>query len=165
MNKIKAILLIIIGMLIFPIAATTSHAGMFDRFKDIYEAPDRLQELQDQYESTKEMMEGQLETQREQLELSRQQAMDLLAQQEELMRSNERYQQQNEALLADNEALLAQMAQSEANRQAFYRKVGLTIGILLSMAAAYAVSVRIWRFAVWRKQGREGHDGHGVMLP
>lgn len=149
MQYSKAIIVVILTIILFPAAAAPSHAGVFDRVKGIYEAPDKLQELQQQYEATKELMEGQLEQSRHQMQ--------------ELLKANESYHRQNEALLAENEALLAKMEQAEASKKTWYKKVALAVGILVGLVAAYALSVRIWRYAVWRKQGRE--EQQGVMLP
>lgn len=172
MRQTKAIIIALLLLIItFPLASAKAHAGMFDRLKDIYEAPDKLAELKGQYESTKQLLEGQLEAQREQLELTRQQASDLLAQQEALLAQQEgllaeqeQLMQSNETLKSENQALIAQMEAAEAKKQSLYNKAIFAAVLLIALIAAYALSVRIWRFAVWRKQRRAGH-GHEAMLP
>ncbi|REK74307.1 hypothetical protein [Paenibacillus paeoniae] len=172
MRLTKAIIIVLLLFIIsFPMASSKAHAGMFDRLKDIYQAPDKLAELKGQYESTKQMLEGQLEAQREQLELTRQQASDLLAQQEALLAQQEgliaeqeELLKNNEALKLDNQTLIAQMEAAEAKKQSLFSKAILIAVSLIAVLAAYALSVRIWRFVVWRKQRRSGH-GHEAMLP
>ncbi|MDQ6422932.1 hypothetical protein RB620_26235 [Paenibacillus sp. LHD-117] len=143
-------------------AAETASAGVFDRIKDIYETPDRLEELQQSYDASIKAMEGQLEE-------SRKQAQELIDRQDELQRSNEAYREQNEALAQENERLLRQMDELERSRESMYRKAAVAGGIVVALIAAYALSVRIWRYMVWRKQGRESRrhadDGRGVTLP
>ncbi|GKU77882.1 hypothetical protein [Paenibacillus sp. L3-i20] len=155
MKNIKFITAFIFVVMLYPFASSIANAGVIDRIKDIYEAPDKLQEIQDNYDATKALMEGQLESQREELELSKQQASELLAQQES-------YRKQNELLMAENQQLLERMEKMEANRQSIYSKIAYTVGTLIALIALYAISVRIWRYIVWRKQGREQQ---GAFLP
>lgn len=128
---------------------------MLDRIKDIYEAPERLEDLRSQYEETTAQMASQLQEQQEQLEEARRQADALLARQELLQQSNDSYRQQNEELAAEKEALLAQMEQAEEQRKALYAKAGAVAGGLLAAIVLYALSVRVWRYMVWRRQGRD----------
>lgn len=153
-----------VGMLVFcmfPIWGPSVQAGVFDRIKDIYQAPDKLDELQEQYEATKSMLENQLQEQREQLELSRQQAIELLERQDELQQANESYRadneayrRQNEALLEENRNLIERMEELERKRQSLYRNAFTAVAVVAGLLAAYALSVRIWRFAVWRRHRR-----------
>ncbi|MFD0959896.1 type VII secretion EssA family protein [Paenibacillus chungangensis] len=170
-----ALLLVILS----GIVALPAHANMFERIKDIYDTPERLQELQNQYNDTKEQLEGQLKTQleqleaqRKQLEESRRQTEELLQSQAEMQRRNADYRQQNEALVAENQELMNRMQQAEENRKSLIRKVTWTAGILIGLIALYALAVRVWRFMVWRKQGRVGttgrssrRTGKGALLP
>ncbi|MFD0589614.1 hypothetical protein ACFQZE_16615 [Paenibacillus sp. GCM10027627] len=146
--KMKAYAAAIVLLLLFPFAANTAEANVIDRIKDIYETPDKLKEMQEQYDAAAKQMEAQLEQSRQQTQA--------------LIESNETYREQNEALMAENEALVTKMEQAEASRKSLYRKAMWAAGIIIGLAAAYALSVRIWRYAVWRKQGRERQ---GVTLP
>ena len=181
--------------------ASPAHANIIDRVKEIYQAPERLQELQRQYDETRAQLERQLETQRElleqqarnleaqlqtsqelfeaqaeqleaqiqsqrelleaqaeHLEASRRQAEALLARQEELQRENETYRQQNEALLAENQQLVERVKKAEESRQSILRIAATAAGVLIGLIALYSAALRIWRYAVWRRQGRRGGE-------
>ncbi len=159
-----------------------AEAGVWDRIKDIYTAPEKVEELKDIYtdsmkqlEAQRQQLQGELEAQREQLKASKEQAEELLSRQEELQRLNESYmqenelykqeselyrqeselyRQQNEALAAQNAELLERMAQVEEDRRKWIRSTVLTVGGLILLFLAYAASIRIWRYLVWRRQGR-----------
>lgn len=149
--------------------AETASAGVFDKIKDIYEAPDRIDELRESYDASIKAVEGQLDE-------SRRQAEQLLQRQEELEQSNEEYRARyeeslarNEALSQENQRLVNQMDELEQSRQSMFRKAAVAAGAVVALIAAYALSVRIWRFLTWRRQGRDGRrhegEGRGVTLP
>ncbi len=181
-------------MVLFPVYE--AEAGLWDRIKDIYTAPEKVEELKDIYtdsmrqlEVQRQQLEGQLveqrqalqselEAQREQLEASQERAEELLSRQEELQRLNESYMQENElykqeselyrqeselyrqqseALAAQNAELLQRMEQIEADRRQWLRTLALTVGGLIALFLAYAASIRVWRYLVWRRQGRPEH--------
>ena len=150
--------------------ASPVHANLFDRVKDIYQTPERLQQLQNQYDETKMQLEEQLEAQREmlraqaeQLETSRKQAEELMKRQERIERENESFRRQNEALLAERQELIERIEQAEEARRSAIRLAVMSAGILIGLFALYAFSIRIWRYAVWRRQGRD--RGREVLLP
>lgn len=182
MKKMIKIAIIASIMLVIHLSlsnAKYAEAGFFDRAKDIYNIPDRLEGLQEEYEATKLMLESQLEQQRiqfesqlieqrEQLAESQKQADELMKRQEELQQSNEYFRQQNEQyreqakmLAAENENLLLKLEQIEQERKSFFYKLTITIGSIIGLMLLYACSVRIWRFIVWRKQ----KSNRSVMLP
>ncbi len=139
----------------------TVKADFIDRVKDIYEVPDRVENMYQRYEATKAMMERQLAEQMEQLELSRQQAEQLLQTQEELKETNDYYREQNEyyrqkseMLAAENENLLLKMEQVEQSKKSFFQKLATVIGSIIGLFVLYAIAVRVWRYMVWRRQGR-----------
>ncbi|MFC6331747.1 hypothetical protein ACFP56_03865 [Paenibacillus septentrionalis] len=139
----------------------TAEAGFFDRAKDIYNIPDKIEEIQMEYNAAKQAMENQIATQQEQLEQSRKQAEELMNRQDALNESNEYYRQQNEQyrektemLLAENQNLLLKMEQMEQARKSLYHKLLIAAGSIIALVFLYALSVRIWRFAVWRRQVR-----------
>jgi Skp family chaperone for outer membrane proteins len=173
---------------IFLFPVNQAEAGVWDRIKDIYTAPEKVEELKDIYtdsmqklDEQREQLQGQLEAQREQLEESRRQAEELLNRQADLeqlnasyMQENELYKQeselyrqesdmyrkQNEELAAQNQQLLQRMQQIEEDRKAWIRNIVLTVGGLILLFLAYAASIRIWRYLVWRRQGKvlQSHD-------
>lgn len=157
----KHSIMLVTALIITFTMTTTAEAGFFDRMKDIYDIPDRVEEIQQQYEATKQVMESQIAEQRELLELSRQQAEELLLHQEQLQQSNEYYREQNEQyreqtkmLAEENQNLLLQMELMEQKRKSLFQKLVITIGTLIGLFILYALSVRVWRFVVWRKQRR-----------
>lgn len=154
------------------LTADTVEAGFFDRAKDIYNMPEKVEEIQQEYDAAKQQLENQmneqreqfetqLSEQREQLEQSRQQAEQLLSRQDELQESNEYYRQQSELLAAENQNLLLKLEQAEQERKSFYHKLVLVIGAVIVLFLLYAFSVRIWRYVVWRKQ----KSGRSVLTP
>lgn len=165
----RTVLLFFFAVLLFVMPVSQAEAGFVDRIKDIYEAPDRVQELQEQYQETMEMLEGRLEEQRKQLEESRLQAEELISRQKELQQhnelirqENERYVEQNKALHAENQQLMQRMEEMEQNRKSLYRKVIFSICTFVVLVLSYTLSIRIWRFMVWRRQVR---NGRGAMFP
>lgn len=160
------------AMILFLLSGATmaekANAGVFDRIKDIYEAPDRLDELKESYDAGIKAVEGQLEESRRQAEQLLQRQTELEQSNEAIRAQNEAYQAQNAALAEQNEQLIQQMDKLEQSRQALYRKAVVAAGALVALIAAYALSVRIWRYLTWRRQGRDhrrqADDGGGVTL-
>lgn len=134
--------------------ATSAEAGFFDRVKDIYDIPERVKEIQQQYDATKQAMEDQIAEQRKLLELSQQQAEELLLQQEQLQQINEHYREQTQMLTEENKNLLLKMDKLEQDRKSFFQKLIITISTCIALFILYSLSIRVWRFAVWRKQER-----------
>lgn len=161
---------LIAAIILFFTLVTTNkaEAGFFERAKDIYNVPEKIEELQQEYNNAKQVMEEQIAAQHEQLKQSRQQAEELLNRQNQLQESNEYYRQQNEQyreqanmLIAENENLLLKMEKMEQDRKSFYQKLVTIFVSLIALILLYALSVRIWRYIVWRKQGRP----RSVQLP
>lgn len=162
MRLVNMLFILIVVILLFPIVSTKAEAGVIGRIKDIYEVPERMEELQEQYTATKQMLEGQLEEQRQQLEQSRQQAEELARAQEDLLKNNEYFRQENELyrqrteeLNAENQQLQQRMEQMEQNRKALIRKIIISVSTVVILLVSYAISIRIWRYIVWRRHGRE----------
>ncbi|MEK4250896.1 hypothetical protein [Paenibacillus sp. FSL W7-1287] len=165
-TKFIAAIMIIIFTLIT--TAEPAEAGFFDRARDIYNVPDKIEELQQEYNKAKQVLDEQLAAQQEQLEQSRQQTEELLSRQHELQESNEYYRQQNEQyreqtnlLIAENENLLLKMEKMEQDRKAWYQRLVLLVSAMFLLILLYALSVRIWRYIAWRKHGRT----RSVQLP
>ena len=169
MRRIRRLMFIAGLVLACGAFASPAHANLFDRMKEIYQAPDRLQELQNQYHETIESLESQLKAQQEylriqaeHLEASRKQTEELLARQEQMERENKLFRQQNEALLAENQELIKRIEQAKESRRTMIRGAAAAAGSLALLFVLYAAAVRIWRYLVWRKQGK---DQRGALLP
>lgn len=122
-------------------APPSADGSVIDRFKDIYNAPEKLDELQDQFAKTQE-----------ELDEARRKADEYAQQQLKLMRENETYRQQNEALIEQNQALATRMEQLEKDqtaRKRFYRKIAASVLVFAGAGLLYIISVRIWRYRAW----------------
>ncbi|HIW33398.1 MAG TPA: hypothetical protein IAA29_11490 [Candidatus Paenibacillus intestinavium] len=166
----KHSIMLIIAFSTMSMMATSAEAGFFDRVQDIYNIPERVEEIQLQYDATKQALEGQIAEQLERLELSQQQAEELLLQQEQLQQINEHYREQNEQyreqtqmLAEENKNLLLTMEKLEQDRKSFIQKLIITISTIIALFILYSLSIRVWRFAVWRKQERNRR--RKVLLP
>lgn len=131
----------IIPILFLFLPHPAAYAGMFDRIKDIYNTPEKLDELQQQYTEA----QAQIESQAKQLE-------DSLLKAEELSRKQSELIVQNEELAARNSSLQAELDQMKRQRASLMDKLITAAIVIASVIALYFASVRIWRFAVWRKQ-------------
>lgn len=161
-------IVMILSLLYVAVPIETASAGMFDRIKDIYQAPDKLDELQEAYDASIKAVEGQLEDSRRQAEQLLQRQQELESSNEAIREQNEQMQARNEELARENARLVGQMEELEQNRQSLYRKAAIAAGALVALIAVYALSVRVWRFLTWRRQGRGGRahdDSRGVTLP
>ncbi|MDQ0060430.1 hypothetical protein [Paenibacillus harenae] len=141
-------LLIVLTLLTLSLPQPVAHAGMFDRIKDIYNTPEKLDELQQQYSDAQALLENQAQKLEQSLIVTEQ----LTQKQAELTEQNEQYRLQNEELLAQNSSLQAEMEQMKQQRQSLIGKLITTAVVIVSLIVLYLASVRIWRFAVWRKQ-------------
>ncbi|MFC4776209.1 hypothetical protein ACFO9Q_05435 [Paenibacillus sp. GCM10023252] len=137
----------ILGLTLLVPSPQSAEAGVIDRIKDIYNTPERIAELQQQYMDA----QAQLKQQQEQLQESLRQAEEFAAKQEELQR-------QNEQLLAQNASLSAELERAQQDKRLFTRKLILSAIIVLAFLCAYLLSIRIWRYVVWRRQ-RAGQGG------
>jgi len=165
---VKFSLLLVFAFAISFTMITPAEANFVDRMKDIYDIPERVEEIQQRYEAANQALTNQITEQRELLELSRQQTEELLLNQQQLQQSNEYYREQNEqyrlqneqyqeqtkALTESNQSLLLKMEQLEQDRKSLFQKAIITVIILLSVFLLYSLSIRIWRFAIWRRQER-----------
>lgn len=155
-------------LIVTVLSADKAEASFFERAKDIYNVPEKIDQLQQEYNAAKQVMEDQIAAQQEQLEQSRKQAEELLNRQNTLQESNEYYRQQNEQyreqtnrLIAENENLLLKMEKMEQDRKTLYQKLVIAVAAFITLLLLYTLSVRIWRYIVWRKQGRT----RSVQLP
>lgn len=135
---------------------SSAHAGFFDRIKDIYNTPEKISKLEQQYIEAKEA----LADQQQQLEKSAKAAEEYALEQQKLLDQNGQLRQQNEQLIAQNASMQAQMEQMKQDRHSFISKLFHTIMILAAASVAYIISIRVWRYVVWRKQ--RNTSGRGI---
>lgn len=138
------IIIFMAAIMVYAVSSESVQAGFFSRVQDIYEAPDKIEEIEQQYKEANEELAKQLEH-------SNQAAAELARKQEELLA-------QNQQLVAQNEALQAEIEQAEQKKEAFQHKVYTAAVIVAGMFAAYFLAIRIWRYMSWRRQRpyREG---------
>jgi len=141
--------------LFFALPVPNAEAGLFDRIKGIYNAPDIVDELREQYEETART----LEEQRRKLTEAEDAMRGFEEEQSRLRGENELYRQQNEALKTQNEMLaerLELLEKEKADKQAMYRKWIVAVLSVVALIAGYVLSIRIWRYGVWRNRRRLG---------
>lgn len=137
-----------------------AEAGMWSNIKDIFSAPAKINELEQQYTEAKQQLDEQKEQFTESLLQAEQnaakQAEQYATRHEELMQRNEEYRKTNEQLMEQNSSLLQEIEQAKQKQASFAQKLMQTVIIILIMITAYLLSLRIWRFLVWRKQRQVG---------
>ncbi|OMF23485.1 hypothetical protein BK133_24145 [Paenibacillus sp. FSL H8-0548] len=153
------VLVCFLAFVLISIPQPTAYAGFFDRIKDIYNTPEKISELEEQYIKAKEALADQMEASRQQSEEAAKAAAEYARQQQELFEQNEQFRQQNEQLIAQNASMQAEMEQMKQDRQSFISKLINTVIIIVVVFLAYILSIRIWRYAVWRKQRSSGGRG------
>ncbi|MCS7462306.1 hypothetical protein N0M98_19375 [Paenibacillus doosanensis] len=124
-----------IGFLVYSLgfcAASPVQAGIFDKVKDIYNMPDKLNELQDQYDE----------------------AAQKLSEQQQKLLDMQRY---SEELALKNSELTKQLEQMSEERASLKRNAVGAAAIVAGLIAAYILSIRLWRYSAWRKQKQ--HNG------
>lgn len=144
----------VLALLLFvALPALPAEAGMFDRIRDIYNAPDKVDELREQYEETARS----LEEQRRKLTEAEASLDAYSAEQERMRQENELYRQQNEELRTQNTLLtdrLGQLEKDKADKKAMYRRWMTMIGTAVALIVGYVLSIRLWRYSEWRRRKR-----------
>jgi len=144
----------VLTLLLFAaLPALPAEANMLDRIRDIYNAPDKVDELREQYEETARS----LEEQSRKLTEAEASLEAYSAEQARIREENELYRQQNEALRTQNLLLserLEQLEQDKADKQSTYRKWMMTIGTAIALVVGYVLSIRLWRYSEWRRRKR-----------
>jgi len=137
-------ILFIVGLVLSAWSAEPVQASFISRVQDIYNAPDKINEIEQQYNEANEQLSRQLEESKKTVEA-------LVLQQEEL-------QKQNQQLMEQNAALQAETEQAQKKKDAFQRKMYTGIGIVTGLFIAYFLAIRIWRHLSWRRHrpSREG---------
>lgn len=144
-----------LSFILISIPQPVAHAGFFDRIKDIYNTPEKISELEQQYIKAKEA----LADQQQQLEESAKTAEEYALKQQELLEQNEQFRQQNEQLIVQNASMQTEMERMKQERQSFKSKLIYTVIIIIVVFVSYIVSIRVWRYVVWRKQRSTGGRG------
>lgn len=139
-----------LSFILIAIPQPAAHAGFFDRIKDIYNTPEKISELEQQYIEAKEA----LAVQQQKLEESAKAAEEYALRQQELLA-------QNEQLITQNADLQAEMDRMKHDRQSLISKLINTVIVIAVVLIAYIVSIRVWRYMVWRKQRSTGGKGIG----
>jgi len=145
--------LVIAFMAVFFLPVHTADANVFNRIKDIYNAPDKVDELREQYDETVKS----LEQQRQKLTEAESAMSQYAAEQQRIKEENELYRQQNEELRTQNALMaerLAQLEKDKADKQATYRRWLTMIVAAVALVGGYVLSIRIWRYSVWRSRKR-----------
>jgi len=136
---------------LFFLAAPAAEANVFDRIKDIYNAPDKVDELREQYDETVKS----LEQQRQKLTEAETAMEQYAAEQQRMKEENELYRQQNEELRTQNALMaerLEQLEKDKADKRATTRRWMTMIVAAVGLIGGYVLSIRIWRFSVWRSR-------------
>jgi len=148
------------------IPAPEAQAGVFDRIKDIYNTPEKINELQQQYIDATQQLENTIEEQKQQLDdamnaasILAEKQQELLAQNEQIQQLNAEYMQQNQQLAEQNAALLSELEQAKQQRKSLMDKLVNTIIAAIVIIAAYFVALRIWRYMNWRRHGQSAGRG------
>ncbi|MFC4597868.1 hypothetical protein [Cohnella hongkongensis] len=151
------ILWLVLALLLFvALPPLPAEANMLNRIRDIYKAPDQVDELREQYEETART----LEEQRRKLMEAETSLDSYASEQRKIREENELYRQQNEELMAQNRLLterLEQLEKDKSDKQALYRKWMTAVGAAVALIAGYVLSIRLWRYSVWRS--RKQPDG------
>ncbi|MFD2327807.1 hypothetical protein ACFSR7_00995 [Cohnella sp. GCM10020058] len=131
-------------------SSEASAATMYNRFKDIYQTPEKVDELRDQYIESQEKLQAQTE------ELNRR-AEEMQSQTEQYLAETQALSERNKALADQNDALNAQLAamtEKQRARAALTRKTVYSIAAVLGLGMLYLLTIRLWRYSVWRRQRR-----------
>ncbi|RAV18918.1 hypothetical protein [Paenibacillus contaminans] len=158
MNKYRLVLPLFACLCFFFLSGRAAEASVFDRIKDIYNAPEKVDELRKQYDDTMKS----LEQQQEMLKEAQASMEKYAAEQKLLMEENNRFRQQKDELQAQNAQLtqrLEQLERDKAGKSSLYRKWMSMIITAVALVLGYILSIRVWRYAVWRRQR---HSGRGV---
>jgi Small-conductance mechanosensitive channel len=145
-------IIIMFSIMVYAWSAAPAEASFFSRAQDIYNAPDKLSQIEQQYKEANEQLS-------QMLEQSTQAAEELSRRQDELQAQNANLQEQNRKLMEQNAALYAEAAQAQQKKEAFQHKMYLSAGIIAGLFAAYFSAIRIWRYLSWRRHKPLGEEG------
>jgi chromosome segregation ATPase len=153
----RASALVFILCLLIPLSLLAdtqqAQAGMMDRIKGIYEAPEQLEQMREQYTELKTTYEEQQKKTEAALQASRVEAERLAKEQRQWLAENEKVRQENAALEAHNQQLMQRvelLEQQEASRTSLMDRIlKITITAIL-LLVGYFLAVRIFRYIIWR---------------
>jgi septal ring factor EnvC (AmiA/AmiB activator) len=147
------ILFMISIIMVYVLSAAPVEASFFSRVQDIYNAPDKISEMEQQYNEANEELSRQLEQ-------SRQATEELARKQEQLQAQNADLQEQNRQLTEQNAVLQSEAEQAQQKKEAFQHKMYMSIGVIAGLLAAYFLAIRIWRYLSWRRH--KPFHGEGI---
>lgn len=154
MVALIGLLTLILLTAVFP--AGTAHANFFDRIQDIYQAPDKIDEIQRQYSDANEELTKQLEQYADTNDALSQQLQQSQTAVDQLAKRQEEMLEQNEKLMEQNAALQAELESVREKKEALQRKLRIAGIALACCFAGYFAAVRLWRYWSWRRHKRLG---------
>lgn len=122
-------------------SAPAAASGWLDRFKDIYQLPDNVEQIQKDYEATKQQLEEQKDKLSEAMRRSQETEERLLAQNQALLQENDQLQKRLQA-----------MEQLALDKEARNRKIAYIVSAAIALLVLYFVLGRVVRLIVWRRQ-------------
>lgn len=147
----QAIAILLSVLLAASLLPTPAHAGWFDRIRDIYKAPDKLEEVQESYDS----LLGTMQQQQEALDAARKEALETSRQ---LAEEQRRWMAENEQLAQRNRELaerLEQLEQQQQNRSELLRHTLTVSATIVGLLALAFIGMRVIRILIWRR-GKRG---------
>ncbi|NEW09240.1 hypothetical protein GK047_25040 [Paenibacillus sp. SYP-B3998] len=127
----------------FTLPSSNVQASWLDRFKDIYQLPENVEQIQKDYEATKQQLEEQKDKLSEAIQRSQETEEKLLAQNQTLQKENELLQQRLKA-----------MEQIALNKEKRNHTIMVITVTAIAFVVFYFVLGRLFRFIVWRRQRR-----------
>ncbi|WP_270169261.1 hypothetical protein [Paenibacillus sp. SYP-B4298] len=146
----QAMMILLSVALAVCIMPAPAHAGWFDRIRDIYTAPDKLEEVQESYDS----LIGTMQQQQEELEAARKEALETSSR---LAEEQRRWIEENEQLEKRNRELaerLSQLELQEQNRSQLLRNTLTVSATIVGVLALAFIGMRVIRILIWRRGKR-----------
>jgi predicted PurR-regulated permease PerM len=156
LRKAVFLFLIVLFIVFLLVPHQVAEAGMWSNIKGIFSAPAKIDALEQQYMDARQQLDEQKKHLAESLlqaeQIAAKQAEQYAAKQEELIQQNEQFRKANEQLMEQNKSLIQEMELAKQKQASFTQKLFHTALICISLITAYFLSLRVWRFLVWRKQ-------------
>lgn len=155
--------------------AQPAEASLWSRIKDIYTAPEKIDDFKEKYDN----VVTELELQKQELDAARDEAAETLRrwneQQQQWVAEQQRYEEQNELLkeqlLNNNEHIntrnaeleqqnaalaerLALLEHQQQDKNALIHKIMMIVLTVLALLLAYFIAMRLIRILIWKRQNR-----------
>lgn len=155
--------------------AQPAEASLWSRIKDIYTAPEKIDDFKERYDD----VVSKLELQKQELDAARGEAAETLRrwqeQQQQWVTEQQRYEEQNEMLkeqlLSNNEHFntrnaeleqqnaalaerLALLEHQQQDKNALFHKIMMAALTVLALLLAYFIAMRLIRILIWKRQNR-----------